>query len=188
MDTLETSLEGVLELRPELTHDQRGTFIKTFHRPMFEENGLHCDYPEEYYSLSKKGVLRGLHFQTPPLDHIKIVYCAYGTVLDAVVDLRVGSPDYGNHFSLELSAEHGKMLYIPAGFAHGFFVISSQALMFYKTSTTYSKEHDLGILWNSVDIPWPTNNPILSERDKEFPALCDFNSPFVYGINGNGQQ
>ncbi len=176
-----SKIPGCMEIIPQVFKDERGRFIKTLHNDVFRANGLESCYAEEYYTVSSKSVLRGLHFQIPPKDHIKLVYCVFGKVLDAVVDLRVGSPTYGEFETFELSAEKANMIYIPKGLAHGFYVLSESAIMVYKVTTVYSPEHDTGILWNSVGIPWPDEKPIISKRDSEFRAFKDFKSPFIYG-------
>jgi len=176
----EALIPGCYELQPNAFKDERGHFVKTFHENVFKESGLETHFVEEYYSFSHKRVLRGLHFQLPLMDHVKLVYCVYGRVLDAVVDLRVGSPTYGNFETFELSAEQGNMIYIPKGLAHGFYVMSEVAIMMYKVTTVYSVEHDKGILWRSANIPWPDECPIISKRDSEFVALDNFQSPFIY--------
>lgn len=178
MTVEETPIPGCFEIRPKILRDDRGGFIKTFHTDAFAKQGLCTEWREEYYSVSKRGVLRGLHFQTPPHDHAKLVYCVDGAVLDAVVDLRKGSPTYGMHKTFELTAEGAGMLYIPGGLAHGFFVLSESATMMYKVSTVYAPEHDRGIRWDSAGIPWPVQAPILSPRDAVLPVLDDFDSPF----------
>ena len=176
----QTEILGCFEIIPKVLKDERGTFVKTFHQDIFKANGLETHFAEEYYSFSHKRVLRGLHFQLPPMDHVKLVYCIFGKVLDAVVDLRVGSPTYGKFEIFELSSEKANMIYIPKGLAHGFYVESENAIMMYKVTTVYSPEHDTGILWNSVDIPWPDEKPIISQRDSQFQTFADFQSPFRY--------
>lgn len=175
-----TAIPGCLEVRPRLLADERGHFVKVFHRDIFAAAGLASHFAEEYYSVSRRGVVRGLHFQRPPMDHAKLVYCVAGRIQDAVVDLRAGSPTLGRHALVELSAEAGNMLYIPSGLAHGFCVLSESATLVYKVTSVYSPEHDAGILWDSVGIPWAEREPILSARDRGHPALADFASPFVY--------
>ena len=128
----------------------------------------------------KTEVLRGLHFQRPPHDHEKIVYCTDGGVLDVVVDLRAGSPVYGKHVMIELTADKANMIYIPRGLAHGFYVTTKSATMHYKVSTQYAQSHDTGILWNSAGIDWPDDNPVLSSRDQSFSTFSDFESPFLF--------
>lgn len=180
MDIINTRIPGCFELHPAPFRDERGVFVKTFHEDNYAQNGLETYFAEEYYSLSHRGVLRGLHFQLPPRDHTKLVYCVAGEVIDAVVDLRVGSPAYGKFETFNLSAEKANMIYIPPGLAHGFYVVSQSAIMMYKVTTVYSPEHDTGILWNSAGIPWPDMHPVVSKRDSEFIALVDFKSPFTY--------
>lgn len=176
----QTGIPGCFELLPKILRDERGSFVKTFHKDIFEKNELKTNFAEEYYTLSHKGVLRGLHFQTPPQDHFKLVYCVHGEVLDAVVDLRKGSPTYALHETFQLSARKANMIYIPPGLAHGFYVVSETAIVAYKVTTVYSPEHDTGLLWNSANIKWSDDNPILSERDRKFIRLEDYKSPFVY--------
>ena len=158
--------------------DHRGIFEKPFFANLdimgFDEN------LEIIVSKSNKNVIRGLHFQNPPMDHSKLVYCIEGSVFDVIVDLRVGSPTFGMFDTFTLSAETANILYIPRGLAHGFCSNTQVSTMIYKTSTVHDVESDTGILWNSLDIPWPTNNPIISERDKQFISFKDFKSPFVY--------
>jgi dTDP-4-dehydrorhamnose 3,5-epimerase len=181
-ENIETIIPGCFELIPRKMGDARGCFVKTFNRDAFEENGLERDWHEEYYSVSRKGVLRGLHFQLPPHDHVKLVYCTAGEVLDAVVDLRVGSPMFGKHILVRLNAITTKMVYIPKGCAHGFYTVSDTATMVYKVSTVYAPAHDAGLLWDSVGIPWPDGNPIMSDRDKALPPFAFFTSnPFIFG-------
>ncbi|MGA7829255.1 MAG: dTDP-4-dehydrorhamnose 3,5-epimerase [Geobacteraceae bacterium] len=184
MTIKETIIPGCCEILPRIVRDHRGAFIKTFQEETFHEHRLNTHWCEEYYSVSRQGVLRGLHFQLPPHDHEKLVYCTAGTVLDAVVDLRNGSPTYGCHIAVKLDAERGNMLYLPRGLAHGFYVTSESATMMYKVSSAYSPEHDSGILWSSAGIPWGTIDPIISSRDIQHPALSDFSTPFRYSSQG----
>jgi dTDP-4-dehydrorhamnose 3,5-epimerase len=174
-----TPLNGCYEITPNILNDDRGRFVKLFQQPEFAKFGLETNYQEEYYSVSHAGVVRGLHFQRPEMDHAKLVCCVSGEVFDVVVDLRLGSPTYAQSYSIELNAIKANCLYIPKGFAHGFAVTSGQATMIYKVSTVYSPEHDDGILWNSLDINWPITNPILSKRDGGFLPLDKFTSPFI---------
>jgi dTDP-4-dehydrorhamnose 3,5-epimerase len=176
----ETAIPGCFEITPRIFRDERGVFVKTFHEDIFAQHGLTTDWREEYYSVSHRGVLRGLHFQLPPHDHDKLVYCTAGVVLDAVVDLRKGAPACGSHVLVELSAEKGNMLYIPRGLAHGFYVQSDAATMMYKASSVYAPEYDSGILWSSAGIPWPDECPIISDRDSQLPSRRHFNSPFTF--------
>lgn len=175
-----SAILGCYEMQPRVFDDSRGRFVKVFHEKAFAEQGLETNFVEEYYSVSHKNVVRGMHFQLPPMDHVKLVYCVQGEVIDTVVDLRIGSQTYGQFDLFELSAKRANSVYIPKGMAHGFYVLSEQAIMVYKVSSIYSPEHDAGILWNSIGIPWPSNKAILSSRDQVFPSLDKFVSPFRY--------
>jgi len=176
-----TAISGCYEIQPRIFADARGRFVKVFQRNAFFAHGLEVDFAEEYYSVSRQGVIRGMHFQNPPMDHVKIVYCVQGEVFDVVVDLRLGSPSYGKAVTLNLSADKGNYVYIQKGLAHGFCAISESATLVYKVATEYSPEHDSGILWSSIGIAWPSPSPVLSKRDREFIPLSGFKSPFVYG-------
>lgn len=175
-----TKIPGCYEIQLRVLGDHRGRFVKTFHEDTFAEHGLETHFAEAYYSVSSHNVLRGLHFQIPPKDHTKLVHCAQGEVLDAVVDLRVGSPTYGQWATFHLSAEQGNLVYVPAGLAHGFYIMSEQAVVMYQVSTVYAPEHERGILWNSAGIEWPSRDPIISEKDSGWLTLSEFQSPFVY--------
>lgn len=180
MKLVATNIPQCYELKPPIFKDERGSFVKVFHENIFKDNQLETHFAEEYYSVSFRNVLRGLHFQLPPQDHVKMVYCVAGEVKDVVVDLRVGSPTYGKHQIFDLSAEKANIIYIPSGLAHGFYVTSEKAIMVYKVTTVYSPEHDTGIRWDSLDINWQCENPIVSQRDSEFVSFSEFNSPFTY--------
>jgi dTDP-4-dehydrorhamnose 3,5-epimerase len=175
-----TVIPGCTEIRPRIHIDARGRFVKLYHQAAFEEAGLRTDYAETNYSTSRRGVLRGLHFQVPPRQHAKLVCCVQGRIQDAVVDLRVGSPTYRQYVLVELSAEDANMLFIPAGLAHGFCVLSESATVAYQVTSVYSPAHDAGILWSSAGIPWQEANPILAERDRHHPGMDDYASPFVF--------
>jgi dTDP-4-dehydrorhamnose 3,5-epimerase len=167
-------------LEPKTFTDQRGDFVKTFHETALRELGLPFEIKEEFYSTSHKNVVRGMHFQLPPADHIKLVYCLKGAVLDVVVDLRRNSPTFGRAHAEELSETNHRGFYIPAGFAHGFLSLTEGALMIYKTSTVHTPACDAGIHWNSFGFAWPLDAgaPIVSKRDAEFVPLAEFNTPF----------
>jgi dTDP-4-dehydrorhamnose 3,5-epimerase len=179
MQVHETRLTGLLRIEPFVAPDQRGLFVKTFQSDEFAAAGLETNFSDEYVTVSRPEVLRGLHFQLPPHAQIKLVCCVAGKVLDAIVDLRRGSPTYGRHALFELGADRPEILYVPAGFAHGFCVVDGPALMLYKVSKPYAAAHDRGICWDSAGIPWPIRSPILSERDRQFPPLSEFESPFA---------
>lgn len=179
VDFIKTAIEGCFEIRPTVVGDKRGFFAKIFHRPLWEELGLCAEFQEEYLTYSVHGTIRGLHFQVPPMQHHKVVLCAKGSVFDVVVDLRKGSPTYGKHAVVSLSGDMANAVYIPAGLAHGFCVTSDEALLYYKQSSVYSPEHDAGIRWDSANISWPISELILSDRDKGFLSLAEFESPFT---------
>ncbi len=178
MELIPTALEGCYQVRPFFAEDVRGTFVKTFHAERFTALGLPTEWREEYYSSSRKGVIRGMHFQTPPHDHEKLVYCMQGRVLDVVVDLRKGSPTYGRHLAVELDASRGHGLMIPKGMAHGFLALTEEVLMAYKVTTVYAPASDAGIRWDSFGLDWGIDQPIVSARDLAHPAFGDFDSPF----------
>jgi dTDP-4-dehydrorhamnose 3,5-epimerase len=184
MDIEPTGIPGCHLLQAKVMRDLRGTFVKTFHTPRFEELGLRTDWREEYFSISTQNVVRGMHFQTPPADHAKMVFCLTGEVLDVVVDLRLGSPTFGHAQGFTLSAENGRGLYLPTGCAHGFVSMSETSGMYYKVTSVHSPEHDAGIAWDSIDFEWPVRNPALSERDSKHPRLANFVSPFVFDPAG----
>lgn len=179
MERIPTILSGCFEIVPKISRDERGTFIKTFHRDTFAEWGLCADFAEQFHSTSRKGVLRGLHFQTPPAGQAKLITCLDGEIFDAAVDLRRNSPTFGRHILLQLSASNAKVLYLPAGLAHGFYTFSESATVLYSASTIHAPEYDTGIRWDSAGIPWPDHDPIVSPRDKAFPPLADFQTPFT---------
>ena len=185
---VESSIPGCREVFPDTFYDERGAFIKTFHIDAFKSSGLEVQFKEEYFSISKKGVLRGLHFQIPPEQHDKLVACILGRAFDVVVDLRLGSPTFGKHAIFKLEADSPKMIYIPSGLAHGFYAYSDQTIMYYKVTSSYSPSNDTGILWDSVDIPWPDKNPLLSERDQSFKPFSEFKSPFKYKTSNENIQ
>ena len=179
MRFVETGIPGACQIFSQVSTDRRGSFTKTFHAEQFEMVGLQSQFREQYYSVSHAGVLRGLHFQTPPHQHAKLVFCTVGHVFDAIVDLRVDSPTFGKHEVFELSVSRGNALLIPPGLAHGFYALVESTLV-YNVSTEYVATNDAGILWRSVGIPWPSENPILSVRDMSFPPFCDFQSSFSF--------
>ena len=178
-------IPGCFTIQPAVFEDLRGRFVKVFHEPSFSDHGLVSSFAEDYYSVSRKGVLRGMHFQKPPSDHAKLVFCVSGDVLDAVVDLRRGSPTFGRHFTIELTSHKANMLYVPRGVAHGFFTLSDEATVVYKVETTHAPADDAGIAWDGCGVDWPSASPVLSARDQQFPTFADFASPFEYQATSN---
>ena len=180
-EKIATPLEGCFELQSIVRGNRRGSFIKTLHADAFTELGLAADFKEEYYSTSIKNVLRGLHFQTPPDDHEKLIYCPEGAVMDVAVDLRKNSATFGKHATCLLEGGKGNLMYLPKGFAHGFLTLSERAIIVCKTTTVYSPENDTGILWSSCGIDWQCDAPILSDKYMNLPPLAEFDLPFKGG-------
>ncbi len=158
--------------------DVRGSFTKTFQDTVWKEQGIDFVLKESYFSVSKKNVIRGMHFQLPPHHHAKIVFCPKGAILDVIIDLRKKSPTYGHYFTAELSEQNHKAYYIPEGFAHGFKSLTEDAITYYLVSSEYSKEQDTGIRYDSFGYDWQVERPILSERDLSFKMLPEWVSPF----------
>ena len=177
MEIVKELLSGCFLLQPVRIEDLRGSFVKTYHEGICAGLGIKLEIREEFYSVSHKGVLRGMHFQLPPHAHDKLVYCPHGTVLDVLIDIRTGK-DYGRVASAQLSGENGHIIFIPKGIAHGFMALTDAALMLYKTSTVHAPESDHGVRWDSFGFNWDIAQPILSKRDQQHISLDDFVSPF----------
>lgn len=177
MDFSRELLPGVRLVAQQRFSDARGSFVKTYARALFDEHGLPFDFREEFYSFSHRDVIRGMHFQVPPHDHAKLVYCPQGAVLDVLVDLRRG-PGQGRVASVVLGEDEPALLFIPSGIAHGFKALADRSLMVYKTSTEHAPEHDRGIRWDSIGFDWDCARPVVSQRDAGHPRLADFQSPF----------
>lgn len=173
-----THIEGVQVIELFTHKDERGQFVKTFHKQDFQDSGIDFQIRESFYSISALNVIRGMHFHHPPRQHAKIIFCPYGRILDVALDLRKESPTYGQSVSLELSAENNRALYIPEGLAHGFKSLEEGACTYYLVSGEYSPAQDDGILYSSFDFNWGLGTPVLSERDLHFAAFKDFKSPF----------
>ena len=187
MNVIETGIEGLLILEPRIFKDARGYFFESFSQREFEEKVGPVRFVQDNESMSTYGVMRGLHFQCPPYTQSKLVRCVSGRVLDVAVDIRLGSPTYGQHVAVELSAENHRQFFIPKGFAHGFAVLSETAVFQYKCDEFYHPEADDGIsiLDGSLGIDWriPTDKAVLSEKDTRHGMLADFQSPFTYPHN-----
>ncbi len=187
MNVIETGIEGLLILEPRIFKDARGYFFESFSQREFEEMVGPVRFVQDNESMSTYGVMRGLHFQRPPYTQSKLVRCVSGRVLDVAVDIRLGSPTYGQHVAVELSAENHRQFFISKGFAHGFAVLSETAVFQYKCDEFYHPEADDGIsiLDRSLGIDWriPTDMAILSEKDTRHGMLVDFKSPFTYPYN-----
>lgn len=175
-----TGIDGLLIIQPQVFGDSRGYFMETYNEDLFRKNGVDVYFKQDNQSMSNKGALRGLHFQAPPFEQGKLVRVINGAVWDVVVDIRTSSATYGKHFALELTEENKTMLWIPAGFAHGFLTLSDQTIFSYKCTEVYNKSSEGGIYWNDpqLGIPWSIDDPLLSEKDKLNPMFADFKSPF----------
>ena len=172
-------LAGAFIITLPASEDARGTFVKIYSETLFRQAGIDFTLRESYFSFSNKDVIRGMHFQLPPHQHSKIVYCPEGAILDVIIDLRKASPTYRQHYAHELSAENHKAVFIPEGFAHGFKSLTDNSLTCYLVSSEYDKAHDTGIRYDSIGFDWKVEGPILSARDLSFVGLGDFESPFV---------
>ena len=185
MQVIKTALEGVLIIEPRIFKDARGYFFESYNKKAFDEAiGRKVDFVQDNESMSSRGVMRGLHFQRPPYTQAKLVRCVRGRVLDVAVDIRKGSPTYGQHVAVELSEENHRQFFVPRGFAHGFAVLSDVAVFQYKCDNYYAPEADggLSIADESLGIDWQLDpsEALLSDKDMKHPLLKDFDSPFEY--------
>ena len=189
MEIIKTGIEGLLILEPRIFKDARGYFFESFSQREFEEKVGPVHFVQDNESMSSYGVMRGLHFQRPPYTQSKLVRCVSGAVLDVAVDIRQGSPTYGQHVAVELTAENHRQFFLPKGFAHGFAVLSETAVFQYKCDEFYHPEADAGIsiLDESLGIDWriPMDKAILSDKDTRHGMLADFQSPFTYPVTIN---
>jgi dTDP-4-dehydrorhamnose 3,5-epimerase len=181
MEFIKTTLKDAYIIKPQVFGDHRGFFLESYSKKKFEEAGITADFVQDNHSRSeKKGTLRGLHFQSPPYTQAKLIRVAKGKILDVIVDLRRDSETFGKFESFELTAENFEMLFVPRGFAHGFMTLENNTEVLYKADNFYMPESEGGIAWNDSDlkIDWPMENPILSERDKEWSNLKESDNPF----------
>lgn len=187
MNIIQTSILGVVIIEPRLFKDDRGYFFESFSERDFNTQVREVKFVQDNESMSSYGVMRGLHFQRPPYTQSKLVRCVKGAVLDVAVDIRKGSPTYGQHVAVELTEENHRQFFVPRGFAHGFAVLSETAIFQYKCDNFYHPEADGGIsiLDDSLGIDWriPTDHAILSEKDTKHPLLKDFDSPFDFNVS-----
>tara|TARA_B110000003_G_scaffold268010_1_gene296948 strand:- start:1237 stop:1779 length:543 start_codon:yes stop_codon:yes gene_type:complete len=175
-----TFIEGLLIIEPSLFKDDRGVFYESYNKNKLNKN-ISIVFVQDNESKSIKGVIRGLHFQRPPFEQTKLVRCVNGNILDVVVDLRKDSKTYGKYFSVQLSSENNKQLLVPGGFAHGFQVLSDEAIVNYKVDKYYNSDSDSGIIWNDKDLQIKWNHevdPILSDKDLNLESFKNFKSPF----------
>ena len=177
MKLIKTDLQGVYVIENFNVKDNRGMFTKTYHKDFFEKNDLCTDFKESYFSISKKNVIRGMHFQLPPYHHEKLVYVAKGEITDVILDLRKSSDTYGKSINVILSDNNYRSIYIPKGLAHGFKANIDDTITVYNVSTVYNKESDFGIKFDSFNFNWEmVGEPILSDRDISFISFEEFGS------------
>lgn len=175
-----TKLEGVYIINNFKAIDDRGLFVKTFNKKQFQEDKINFEIRESYYSISNKNVIRGMHFQSPPYDHEKLVYVPKGSILDVVLDLRKNSKTYKQHISINLSENNKKSIFIPKGLAHGFKSLEDGTITLYNVSSEYNTDSDKGVKFDSFGFDWNSEDVVISKRDKEFESLnsyCEHN-PF----------
>lgn len=183
MKVEKTILDGVLIIEPDVYADDRGYFFESFSREKYREAGIPADrFVQDNASNSKKGVVRGLHYQAPPFAQGKLVQVLRGRVLDVALDIRTGSPTYGQHVMVELSEENHRQFWIPAGFAHAFMALEDDTIFTYKVTNPYNKESDRGVLWNdpALGIAWPEMGAIVSSKDAALPLLAESPQEFVF--------
>lgn len=184
MPFIQTPIANLLVFEPKIIEDSRGYFFESFNLKTFQAEGIDLNFVQDNQSSSNYGVIRGLHYQLNPHAQVKLIRVLAGRILDVAVDIRKGSPTFGKSFSIELSAENKKQLFIPAGFAHGFSVLSTQAEVLYKCNSFYNQESEAGILYNdpSLNIDWkiPAGKEIISDKDRGLPLLADCRNNFEY--------
>lgn len=184
MEVIKTEIEGVVIIEPRIFKDERGYFYESFSQREFEEKVCRTTFVQDNQSKSSYGVLRGLHFQKPPYCQSKLVRCIKGAVLDVAVDIRKGSPTFGKYVAVELTEENHRQFFVPRGFAHGFAVLSEEAVFQYKCDNFYNKESEGSVAWNDpeLDIDWriPFDKVLLSEKDKLSKNIADADYLFNY--------
>ena len=177
MNVQKLEIDGVLLINNNIQKDNRGIFVKPFTNIVELLKDLNLGVKEIYYTISKKNVIRGMHFQIPHMEHAKLIYLSSGSITDLLLDLRKSSKTFMSYISIDL-LEHRNALYIPPGIAHGFLSKEDGTTIIYNQSQVYSQEHDNGILWSSFGYSWGIKNPVISDRDQSFITLDEFNSPF----------
>lgn len=181
VEIITTKIKNLFLIKPKVFQDNRGFFLEFYSERTFKGLGITTKFAQDNYSFSKKrGVIRGLHFQLPPNEQTKLVRVTRGAAYDVAVDLRKESPTYGKWLGFELTAENFDMVYVPQGFAHGFCTLEENTEVMYKNDNFYAPESEAGLRWNdpALNIDWPVDNPILSEKDANAPFFKDFESPF----------
>lgn len=183
MNVQQTHIPNLVVVEPRVFGDERGWFMEMHNAGKFQDSGIESGIAQINHSFSSRGVLRGLHFQAPPHAQSKLVRCLSGRLFDVAVDIRRGSPTYGKWFGVELSAKNKKMLFVPRGFAHGFYALEDCELMYLCGHANYEPSSEGGLLYNADDvgIEWPLDGkPTVNERDAGYPTLCELESPFVF--------
>lgn len=180
MEVRKTTIDGLLIFTLNVFKDNRGVFLETYNKQLFASLGLDVEFVQDNQSVSHKGVIRGMHLQAPPFAQGKLVRVVCGAVWDVAVDLRKISPTFGKHFALKLDTENNSFFWIPEGFAHGFVALEDNTIFQYKVDNYYNKDAEMSIRWNdpTLNIPWETGSPIVSEKDQQSPLFKDFISPF----------
>ena len=182
METEKTNLDGLLLIKTKIFEDSRGYFYESYNDLRYKESGIDFNFVQDNISKSKYGTIRGLHYQIGEFAQGKLCQVLQGAVIDVAVDIRFGSPTFGQHYAVELSDENRKQLWIPPGFAHGFSVISEEAVFLYKCTAHYSKKDERAIIFNDsdLDIDWKIENPILSEKDLEAIKFSEIEKDFKF--------
>lgn len=175
-------IPDVMVIEPRTFPDERGFFLENFKESEFSAKGITAKFVQDNISYSTYGVIRGLHFQKQPKEQAKLITAIKGKVFDVAVDIRKDSSTYGKWIGEILSEDNHKSLYIPEGFAHGFCSLNKESILFYKVTNEYSKEHERGIIWNdpALNIQWPVEKPIISDKDKKLPSLANLDNNFTY--------
>lgn len=182
MELNKTPIQGLLIIKPDVFRDQRGYFFETYNRETFVKHGLDVTFVQDNESRSKKGVLRGMHFQRPPFAQGKLVRVVHGAIMDVALDLRQGSPTCGKWHAVELSDENKLMFWIPEGFAHGFISLADDTVVHYKCTNVYHRESEGSIRWNDPDIriDWRISDPLVSDKDNQAPSFEEVKRSFLF--------
>ncbi|MFL0572779.1 dTDP-4-dehydrorhamnose 3,5-epimerase [Priestia megaterium] len=183
MNIIKTKFEDAILIEPKVFGDHRGFFTESYNKEMFQQNGIDMDFIQDNHSLSQQpGTLRGMHYQLNDKAQTKLVRVTRGAIYDVILDIRKGSPTYGEWQGFIISADNKRQLLVPKGFAHGFCTIVENTEVQYKVDELYSPEHDRGIAWNdpALNIDWPFNNPVLSDKDTKHPTLAEADNNFTW--------
>jgi len=180
MNIQKTSIDGLLIITPAVFKDERGVFFESYNKQLFAVHGLTAEFVQDNQSVSNKGVIRGLHLQSPPFAQAKLVRVACGSARDVAVDVRKSSPTFGKHVMVKLDAKDNTFFWIPEGFAHGFIALEDNTVFQYKVTNYYNKDSEISIRWNdpTLNIQWGIHNPVVSEKDCQSPLFENFESPF----------